>query len=301
MKNQEVINILTQYSAEYGSNCFWNKGLIESQLSASEWGITNQKCSETHCTSNKFGNAIQCYGYSLFVAYVIFGDKLWYNTIESAADGTALTGGWKIFKSNLSSVTIEPGDIIRTNGHSAMVHNVNSDGTFTVTECWGSKDYGCPIKWGNFNGRTANKYISTVLSAAIYVLKAPKTYKIKNVGSNKYLSVMSGTAYNEARVIQLTSNSTDSQKWLTNSYFGQEKIITALDHDLSIKYDESSTDIHCRIYNTSENVCLVNSGSYRKIQSADGSQFLSADASGSNVYWTSGDSTAYQKWSFEEI
>ena len=29
--------------------------------------------------------------------------------------------------------------------------------------------------------------------------------------------------------------------------------------------------------------------------------YLAADAIGSNVYWTSGDSTAYQKWSFEEV
>ena len=45
------------------------------------------------------------------------------------------------------------------------------------------------------------------------------------------------------------------------------------------------------------------SGSYYFIKSDSGvlPYYLAADASGSNVYWASGDGSAYQLWTLEEV
>ena len=314
MTNQEVKNIINRYSYTY-DNKYWNEGLIESQLSEINWGVTDSGCSRDNCTSNRFGNAWQCYGYSLFIAYLISGHKLLYGNIENAANGTALAGGWTIYKSNLTSLTLEPGDIIRTgtsgsSGHSAVVCTVNSDGTFSVTQCLG--DEGCQLKWGNFNRNSANAAVSTVLAAARYVIKAPKTYNIRNVGSGKYLTVMDSSAVSGGRVVQLNSTAAEiKRKWIAFPTENNGHIISTLadssanSASYEIKYT-SNSDNYARIYEKSTSgsvVTIETSGSYHKIKTtkSGADYYLAADASGSNVYWTSGDSTAYQKWSFEEV
>ena len=313
MTNQEVKNIINGYSFTY-SDKYWNEGLIESQLSENDWGVTDTGCI-AGCTSNRFGNAWQCYGYSLFIAYLISGNKLLYGNIENAANGTALAGGWTIYKSNLTSLTLEPGDIIRTGtsgdtGHSAVVYNVSSDGTFTVTECLGTAK--CRLNWGNINGNKNSTAISTVLSSARYVIKAPKTYNIKNAGSGKYLTVMDNSATSGGRVIQLdTTAAATKRRWIAFPTENNGHIISALadssanSASCEIKYT-SNSDNYARIYENSTSgsvVTIETSGSYYKIKTTKSGTdyYLAADASGSNVYWTSGDSTAYQKWTFTQV
>ena len=307
MTNQEVKNIINGYDSEYNGK-YWNEGLVESQLSENDWGVTDTGCMAGNCTSNRFGNAWQCYGYSLFIAYLISGNKLLYGNIENAANGTALAGGWTIYKSNLASLTLEPGDIIRTGtsgdiGHSAVVNNVSHDGTFTVTECLGTAK--CRLNWGNINDNKNSTAISTVLAAARYIIKAPKTYKVKNVGSGKYLTVMNNSATDGGRVVQLTAESTDGQKWLACPSAGGGHILSSLNSGLEIKYS-SNSDNYARIYENSMSgpvVTIETSGSCYKIKTTKYGTvyYLAADASGSNVYWASGDSTAYQKWTFTQV
>jgi hypothetical protein len=312
MINSEVENLIGSYSASYNRK-FWNKGLQESQLSDSEWGITSKKCSAVNCTSNVFGGAEQCYGYSLFIAYLISGEKLSSAQIESAGDGQVIANGWTVCKNNLTSLTLEPGDIIRTgtssvSGHSAVVWEVFDNGTFKVTECWGSASYGCELYWGYFNGGSDEnqKNVSQILQDARYIIKAPKTYTIKNAGSGKYLTVMTTPAADGGRVVQLTAENTARQKWIASPSAGNGHILSSLNSGLAIKYT-SASDNYCRIYNHSNSdpaaINIVVSGSYYNIKTTKGGNdyYLAADASGSNVYWTSGDSTAYQKWTFTQV
>ena len=312
MKNNEVKNFIGSYKSLYDRR-FWNKGLIESQLSESEWGVTDTKCSNGVCTSNVFGGARQCYGYSLFIAYLISGEKLSSAEIESAGDGKVISNGWTVCKNNLSSLTLEPGDIIRTgtsniDGHSAVVWEVFNNGTFTVTECWGGERYGCELYWGHFNGdsNASQNYVSQILQDARYIIKAPKTYKIRNAGSGKYLTVMTTPATDSGRVVQLTTENTARQEWIACPSADNGHILSFLNSGLAIKYI-SDSDNYCRIYNHSNSdsaaINIAVNGSYYNLKTAKGGNnyYLAADASGSNVYWTSGDSTAYQKWSFEEV
>ena len=133
-----------------------------------------------------------------------------------------------------------------------------------------------------------------------------KTYKIKNAGSGKYLTVMTTPAANGGRVVQLTTEDTARQKWIASPSAGNGHILSSLNSGRAIKYT-SSSDNYCRIYNHSNSdpaaINIVVSGSYYNIKTTKGGNdyYLAADASGSNVYWTSGDSTAYQKWTFTQV
>ncbi len=298
MTNFEVTNIIESYKTTYNGK-FWSEGLSQTQLSANNWG-TNETGCETSCNSNTFGNAIQCYGYAFFIAFLVFGTALDYDTVEDAADGSTLAGGWRIYKSNLSSLTLEPGDIIRTgtstSGHSAIVSSIEGN-KFKVTECWGS--LGCKLYWGYFNGNSdsSENYISTILNRARYIIKAPKTYtRIKNAGSGQYLTIKDGVATHGGEVIQRTNLNSDKQLWNASNNF----IRTKLNENYGIKFNNDSG---CTLSNVSGNSLsepyIEAVGTYYIIKSSNNTSpyYLSADASGSNVYWKqSFDNVAYQKW-----
>lgn len=176
LTNKQVTDLLNGYRTTYEGK-YWNAGLDDSKLSANNWGVTTSGCKD-NCTSNSFGKATQCYGFALFLAKVIFGDNLNCATLDKATNGTTLGSGWKIYKATYSNISLEPGDIIRTDGtkaseHAAMVSKVEDNGTVYVTELWSSQ--GCIIKWNQYyNGNEANKYESNIKNIASYILKAPK-------------------------------------------------------------------------------------------------------------------------------
>ncbi len=72
-----------------------------------------------NCTSNTFGVATQCYEFSLFIAYLLTNVKISSATINASNDGANLSG-WILHRSNLTALTLEPGDIVRGSGHSAV-------------------------------------------------------------------------------------------------------------------------------------------------------------------------------------
>ena len=169
--NKLVTTILNGYKSTYEGK-YWNKGL-SSGLSAGNWGTTSAACGAT-CTSNMFGSAYQCAGFTLFMASVVFGTAFTHSTLTSYSNNTSITstaGNWKIYKGTISNITLKPGDFLRKNGHSAMVWKVEGTDVYVI-ECWGS--VGCKLAYGWFNGSSANRSMSTLLSGTIeYLLVSP--------------------------------------------------------------------------------------------------------------------------------
>ena len=132
------------------------------------------------CGCNCFNDSIQCAGFAYYMAYRVFGtyprsgaDKYNYN-------GYTDSNGWVYYsKENAAGISLAPGDIIRKNGHSAIVHTVtrNSEtgsATVNVAEVWGGIN--CKINWGSFNGGVTNESSLTAAGSGLqYIIKAPKS------------------------------------------------------------------------------------------------------------------------------
>lgn len=142
MTNAQITAKITGYKSSYEGK-YWNKGLPENSLSESNWRETSSPCGSGNCTSNTFGSATQCYGFSLLIAYLLTNVKISSATINASNDGANLSG-WILHKSNLTALTLEPGDIVRGSGHSAVIWNVTNT-EVKVIECWGSN--GCKIHY----------------------------------------------------------------------------------------------------------------------------------------------------------
>lgn len=153
-----------------------------------------------------------------------------------------------------------------------------------------------PNTLGNFNGSSQNTE-SKIFSDAEYIIKAPKTFRIKSIATGKTLTTNSAGT----RAIQLSGSTT---VWFTSLTESICTIRAFSNPDNAIKYSASSSGCGLAFVQDNENdacITIENSGSNYKLKLTNHDLYLSADASGSNVYWTSGDSTAYQKWSFEEV
>ena len=306
MTNIEVINRIEELQKTFVHYRFWNHDPSSANDPNS---VTLEPCNHhsSGCTTNgscgcnSFAGGRQCFAFALYIAYLTFGSYPIY-TSSTPANGGDCGNGWKKYNSGFtSSLKLEPGDIVRCSGHSAIVWYVSGD-LFQVGEVLGdppnAKD-NCRINWGNFNGSSNNRSMSSIISNAEYIIKAPKTYsKIKNAGSGKFLTVLNSEVGEGKRVVQLTNNGLDNQKWDVMKY----DIKTFLDLDYGIKLVLSEGS-QCKIYDTSSEtvspVVVESSGSYYFIKSDSGSSpyYLVADASGANVYWTqSNDTSAYKKW-----
>lgn len=170
MTNTEITNIITGYKSQYDGK-YWNAGIGPDKLSAANWGVTNSPCG-SKCTSNKFPDAIQCYGFALFLGFLLTGVKISSAQINAGKDKDKFSG-WVLHTAGLTGLTLEPGDIVRsTGGHSAVIWS-NNGSEVKVAECWGS--VGCKIAFGYFNGNRKNATQASILSQCKYVLKAPKS------------------------------------------------------------------------------------------------------------------------------
>lgn len=195
----EITNRMTTLKSYFPNGKYWNGGKNESQLikaaQSSNWsqaafGVTGSGCKNNSktgctchgyiCTSNTYAGGIQCYGFARFMGYLLWPE---YGNPQNCK-------GWKKVSGNaLSSVSLEPGDIICQGNtiHSAIVYSVSGT-TVTVAEVWGNhstkvgaanhgKAVGCQIAWGYYNGNANNKAMSTIInlvkSAGGYILKHP--------------------------------------------------------------------------------------------------------------------------------
>ena len=168
MSKTEITNRLTNYKNSYAGK-YWNGGLNDEKLSENNWGTTNSQIG----TGNRYGDAFQCYGFSLFVANVLFGKRIIYGNVKNAASGTDLGDGWTLYRGDYSGITLEPGDIIRGNNdrHSAVVWKVENDKVY-VAECLGDEDN--ILLWGGWNKSTNAKSVAEMKALATYIIKAPE-------------------------------------------------------------------------------------------------------------------------------
>lgn len=171
MTNKDVSDLLDQYKILYDEK-YWNAGINDSTLSADNWGTTSSSTG----TGNRYGDAYQCYGFSLFMAKVLFGKRIIYENVYAAPNLTNLGDGWILYRNDYSSIALEPGDIIRVgndnDGHSAVVWKVE-DGLLYFTECLGSMSN--ELHWGGYNNTDVGTSESYIKSIAVYIVKAPKT------------------------------------------------------------------------------------------------------------------------------
>ncbi len=157
LSNREITDMLTAYKNLYDGK-YWNKGLKQSQLSESNWGVTGTGCPKDNpgscdnCTSNKF-LGIQCHGFAKFLEYVLFGDFPNISGDYTFSEKTKPSyENWEV--KDPGTATPQPGDFVRVAYgryvHSFVIWSVADDhDTVQVAECLGS--LGCYLHWGNMN------------------------------------------------------------------------------------------------------------------------------------------------------
>ena len=167
----DVTGKLTNLKPTYQSGLYWNHapGSANSPSSVRSSGCThhyNCNTSTGSCGCNFFGMGIQCHGFALYMANLVYGS---YPAVTTAApglcNGKVINGNWKMYTPNYVSELL-PGDIIRGQGHTAIVWSV-SGSTVNVAEVWGGRD--CKISWGGFNYSITN--MSELISNLIYVVR----------------------------------------------------------------------------------------------------------------------------------
>lgn len=253
------------------------------------------------------------------MASLVFGTYPNVTTSPASANGTDVGGGWGLYTGDKCRLlTLEPGDFIRKDGHSAIVHTVDN-ATIKVGEVWGNPSnpaYNCKISWGYFNGNSTNS-ASQILQTASYIVKAPKTggnigniYRITNVGAGKCLNISGDniTSLSNGMNVTLWSNSgTNEQKW--NTSLGSNVYIkSVVDSQYGLNVYRSGNPYNCNIYKIAGNetdaaIDIVPSGSSYKIKLHNYGLYLTVGAStnGTNVYWAESSTSSYQNWTFAKL
>lgn len=345
MTNAEVKAKLDELKLTFAAGKFWNHSPSAENDPAS---VTNSACThhddcnyDGSCGCNSFDGAIQCHGFAKYMAYRVFGH---YPSVSGSYstqyNGRDMGNGWKLYTSNyLSELSLEPGDLIRTSTHTAIVYSVNN-GNVTVGEVWGNPSNAsnnCKIAWGRFNGTSSDSHSteSYIKSIAAYIVKAPKdsggdtpspignTYRISNVGasttsSRKCLNIHGSnltSLYNGINVTLWSEDtSSNEQKWEISELGTGVHIKSVIDTAYGLNIYRSGSPYNCNIYKIAGNetdatfdITAADSNGYRKVKwtSSDGTKvrYLTVGAStdGTNVYWDEASTSSYQKWLFEKL
>ena len=162
---------LTQLKSTYQAGLYWNHapGSANNPASVRNAGCThhdNCNTSTGSCGCNFFGRGIQCHGFALYMANLVYGSYPNVSTNKSDYyNGQNVNGNWKLYKQNCVSKLL-PGDVIRCNYHTAIVWSVSGT-KVQVAEAWGGKK--CKIAWGGFNYSTTD--MNTLISTMDYVVR----------------------------------------------------------------------------------------------------------------------------------
>ena len=141
------------------------------------------------CGCNCFKSSIQCAGFALYMAYRVFNSYPQDYYYGADYNGYTDANGWIYYTQNHAvGIHLSPGDIIRKNGHSAIVHTVTTDSTtgkniVTFAEVWGNPQNvskRCMISWGGYNGSITNEE-TLISTTSEYIIKAPKSSSGGNV------------------------------------------------------------------------------------------------------------------------
>ena len=104
--------------------------------------------------SYNYNNTWECCGFASFVMHEVTGKEL-----NAKGSSATAQNGWKVYKSTSAAGSLKVGDIVRYNGHSAVVYSVDSKGNATFVECWGGSD--CVIKINSgFNKSSGTRTLS---------------------------------------------------------------------------------------------------------------------------------------------
>lgn len=138
------------------------------------------------CGCNCFKSSIQCAGFAFYMAFRVFGTYPMLPTRNADYNGVTDDNGWIYYTyGNAVGVKLAPGDIIRRDGHSAIVHTVDRNSatgsaTVSLAEVWGG--VGCKINWGGFNNSITDEATLTAAGDNFeYIIKAPKSSSGGNV------------------------------------------------------------------------------------------------------------------------
>ena len=166
---KKIISVFTSLAITFTLFFVFPSDLKVSAITASEvtQAITNLKNSryyEGYCWNNEYSdaeatkkfNGSQCVGFARNVGNIVFG-SFPNSRVSNYKTGQTLNG-WTAIRGN-DVTSVEPGDIIRTSGHAAIVHYVNGDNIY-VAEAWGSS--GNTIHYGYFNGTKNNATLAKI-------------------------------------------------------------------------------------------------------------------------------------------
>lgn len=141
------------------------EALTSSEVTAAITNLKNTRYPEGYCWYNEYAtdaaatavfNGSQCVGFARNVANLVFG-SFPNSRVSNYKTGAKLNGWTAIIGNDVTSV--EPGDIIRTSGHAAIVHYVDGANIY-VAEAWGSS--GNTIHYGYFNGTKNNATLAKI-------------------------------------------------------------------------------------------------------------------------------------------
>lgn len=162
MTNQEVKTNLEELQQTFATGKFWNHtpGTANDPESVTNTACTHHtstlstcNASDGSCGCNYFGQGIQCHGFALYMAKKVFGTYPDVSTNPGSSNGSDIGNGWKLYTgSYCSNLTLEPGDVIRKSGHSAIIWSVDGN-TVKVGEVWGNPSNAsnsCKIFFGVF-------------------------------------------------------------------------------------------------------------------------------------------------------
>ncbi len=146
---------LTSLKNTYKPGSYWNH---KSGSSYDGYSVTGTPCGTNGYVCNQLYGGLQCWAFARHLAKILFGS---YPPEASAySDGYTTSSGWKLIR-NASKVTLEPGDYIRADGHSAIVWYVDGNNVY-VAQCWGGS--GCKLDWGAFWGSKKCATLSAITS-----------------------------------------------------------------------------------------------------------------------------------------
>lgn len=146
-----------------------------------------------------FHSSVQCYAFADFIGYQITGSY-------PSSDWTHYTTKTQVKNAG----GLQVGDVIRADGHSAMVLTV-SGGTFTTVECWGSQKSRNKISYnGKFNSR-----INTLDGLTDFEYVARYSGSVYGSPSNTWITASCGSTVNKGSAVTLNWGADNARSyWL---------------------------------------------------------------------------------------
>lgn len=267
MTNDEIKSRISSFQSIMDGH-YWNAGKSESELISAVnrgdygFGLTNSACSlsgtndaahhstKYGCNSNTFNGSRQCAGFAEYMAYVVFGSK------------TTTGNGWTKYTS-AAGITLEPGDIIRYSGHSAMVWYTEGDTLYVAEANWWDKQK----RWCQVHFGESWSSVSSVKNNLQYIWKHPTdttpSYTPVDLGTDFYTYIFNQPAWkpiecdpNGTNVYLATDKWTANQHWYaTRNSDGSYTFRNAANNkclDVDGAYDINNTNIKVYDYNGSD-------------------------------------------------